>query len=274
MKIFKLDCPYCGANLECKDGLDSFYCMYCGGKVMLEGMSKDAYIAKVKIKKMEHDLEAATSYYNYETEMKNMEYEHESNLKKIEKEHEKLKIQTNHKQTIILISIMFSLVIISLIGLEIPFFVSRAKVHSLEKLETEIMQDIADKDYDSALFKANQLYYDSDWSSKEKEAWDAKRENYIGIILDKKRENDKKGIFIPAPDSSDNLEGEKYTKVKEMFTSAGFTNVLVKKSSEKKGLFDWKNTVEHITISGKSKFEADETFDKESQVIIYYYSKE
>ena len=55
MKMMRLRCPHCDANLETKDGLDIFYCTYCGGKIMLEGMSKQAYKARVSFKQMEHE---------------------------------------------------------------------------------------------------------------------------------------------------------------------------------------------------------------------------
>ena len=49
-----ITCPHCGAALEPKDDLDTFFCVYCGGKVTLTGLSDAAYHAKVQIKEMEH----------------------------------------------------------------------------------------------------------------------------------------------------------------------------------------------------------------------------
>ena len=53
MKILK--CPNCNAALEIENGLDTFYCKYCGYKILLNGQSKAAYRAKTRIKEMEHD---------------------------------------------------------------------------------------------------------------------------------------------------------------------------------------------------------------------------
>lgn len=57
MEIKQLKCPSCGATLDAKDGLDTFYCMYCGNLVVTTGRDKAAYKAKAVIKKSELDLE-------------------------------------------------------------------------------------------------------------------------------------------------------------------------------------------------------------------------
>ena len=54
MELKSLFCPNCGASLEVEDGLDTFFCKYCGYKILLQGQSKAAYDAKVRVKHMEH----------------------------------------------------------------------------------------------------------------------------------------------------------------------------------------------------------------------------
>ncbi len=54
MELKSLFCPNCGASLEIEDGLDTFFCKYCGYRIMLQGQSKAAYDAKVRVKHMEH----------------------------------------------------------------------------------------------------------------------------------------------------------------------------------------------------------------------------
>ena len=54
MELKSLNCPNCGANLDVENGLDTFYCKYCGYKIVIDGQSDAAYDAKVKIKDMEH----------------------------------------------------------------------------------------------------------------------------------------------------------------------------------------------------------------------------
>ena len=57
MEVNQLKCPSCGATLDLKDGLDTFYCMYCGNLVVTTGRDKAAYKAKADIKKSELNLE-------------------------------------------------------------------------------------------------------------------------------------------------------------------------------------------------------------------------
>lgn len=54
MSLKSLYCPNCGASIENEDGLDTFFCKYCGYHIILEGQSKAAYEAKVRVKNMEH----------------------------------------------------------------------------------------------------------------------------------------------------------------------------------------------------------------------------
>ena len=46
MNMIQLKCPNCGADLEVEDSLDSFFCKYCGTKILLDGQSSTAYTAK------------------------------------------------------------------------------------------------------------------------------------------------------------------------------------------------------------------------------------
>ena len=53
MKLSSLSCPNCGASVEIEDGIDTFFCKYCGYKIILEGQSDAAYRAKTKVKRMD-----------------------------------------------------------------------------------------------------------------------------------------------------------------------------------------------------------------------------
>ena len=46
MNLIQMKCPNCNANLEVEDGIDSFFCRYCGTKIMVQGQSNAAYTAK------------------------------------------------------------------------------------------------------------------------------------------------------------------------------------------------------------------------------------
>ena len=55
MELKSLYCPNCGAAVTPVDGLDTFYCQYCGYQIHLDGMSDEAYKAHTKVKQMEHE---------------------------------------------------------------------------------------------------------------------------------------------------------------------------------------------------------------------------
>jgi len=148
------------------------------------------------------------------------------------------------------------------------------KVAYLQQLEIEIEADIKSGDYDSALIKANRLYCDDNWSSEQTAAWHAKREAFIKIIEDKKREADLKdpsNLFMPAASSS--FKGKKYVDVVDQLKGLGFTNVTTQVASKSPGLFDNNDTVEHILVGGKTEFTSEDYFNKGTPIIVYYYSK-
>ena len=55
MELKSLYCPNCGAAVTPVDGLDTFYCQYCGYQIHMDGMSDEAYKARTKVKQMEHE---------------------------------------------------------------------------------------------------------------------------------------------------------------------------------------------------------------------------
>lgn len=54
MKIVQLKCPNCGASLEAEDGLETFFCKYCGQKIILSEQSNAAIGAKMLNNFLEH----------------------------------------------------------------------------------------------------------------------------------------------------------------------------------------------------------------------------
>lgn len=53
MEFIQMKCPNCNADLEVDEGIDSFYCKYCGTKILVEGQSKHVVNAKAKIHMMD-----------------------------------------------------------------------------------------------------------------------------------------------------------------------------------------------------------------------------
>ena len=83
--------------------------------------------------------------------------------------------------------------------------------------------------------------------------------------------NDPEVVFMPTDSSA--FEGKAYTDVVDQLKGLGFTNITVQASAEKPGLFKKKDTVEHILIGGKTSFDTEDYFKKDTPIIIYYYKK-
>lgn len=264
MKMISLKCPHCNADLDVENGLDTFFCKYCGGKIMLEGMSKAAYKARIHEKDIihkEHILE-----------------------KEIEQERYKMAYASKEKHKDWLKSILvpsLALILAFLFLILFPNYMHSSgkkeheqKIEQLLALEAEVEQAYLDGNYEEALFKANQLYCDDGWSTEERNVWDKKRNTYISMIEEKMQEeelSDPNNIFMSV--SSEDLTGEDIYEVQSMLVSLGFTNISLEPAFEKANLFNKENTVEHIVIGGKAEFTVEDYFDKDSIIIIYYYSK-
>lgn len=164
MELKSLHCPNCGATLDVEDGLDTFFCKYCGHKILLEGQSKAAYEAKVHIKNMEH----------------------EERLQDKRDLHERYKMEFEQKD-----QIKSFLIICSIFGAIIALFsimslfgnagVKRQE-RELQAIVDQIMIDIENEDFAEAYVKANSLYWDDSWTSKGEEKWDATRKEVIKQI--------------------------------------------------------------------------------------------
>ena len=53
MEFVQMKCPNCNADLDIDEGIDSFYCKYCGTKILVNGQSKHVVNAKAKIRMMD-----------------------------------------------------------------------------------------------------------------------------------------------------------------------------------------------------------------------------
>ena len=80
MKLITLKCPNCGADIEIENGIDTFYCKYCGYKIILDGQSDAAINAKVRIKEVESNERVTRERLYLEREEKK-----EGNLKFVRK---------------------------------------------------------------------------------------------------------------------------------------------------------------------------------------------
>ena len=164
MELKSLFCPNCGASLDVEDGIDTFFCKYCGYKIMLQGQSKAAYEAKVRVKHMEHreriqEKNNAQERYRMETARKEQKWA--------------LIVCFG-----ILGAIMALCLIISLVGNA----GADKQEQELQAIVDEIMIDIENEDFAAAYVKANSLYWDDSWTSEGEDKWDATREEIIKQI--------------------------------------------------------------------------------------------
>lgn len=263
MRMIKLNCPNCNAGLEAEENLDVFYCKYCGTKIIMSGMSKEAYKSRVRMKQMEHDERMKDKDH----EQERYRYEYAAREKNKER---KFGFWNEN------IPMLFFLILI--VGGGTALFSFERKMDkvdaTLQQVEAEVEKSIQESDFDTALLKANQLRYDKSYSSEEAKLWDEKRENYIQIISDKQRSKDLKdpdNIFVSADYKS--FQGRNLDEVKTEFEKMGFTNVSAQPASKKAGWLDKAESVEHILIGGKSEFTEEDYFNKDTPIVIYYYEK-
>jgi len=162
MKLSAIKCPNCGSSLEIEDGIDTFFCKYCGEKIMMEDMSASAYKAKTKLKKMEHDERMADKKYAHEKEMEKM----------------------NSLHTLLPVFIFFAVtILIWAIALGSAKHASNKEIKELDKLIVEIQGDIKNGDYDTAYIKAQSVKTTSDWSHEIDEKYDNIRKELINQII-------------------------------------------------------------------------------------------
>ena len=171
MELKSLYCPNCGASLDIEDGLDTFFCKYCGYKIRLEGQSKYAYEAKVRVKNMEHK-ERLQDKHDAQERYK-LEYEKKS-----------------EKRAAIITFSCFGAVFI-LIGLLYLF--GNAGVakqeRELQAIVDQIMVDIENEDFAEAYVKANSLYWDDSWTSEGKDKWNATRKEILKQIKEAEKKS-------------------------------------------------------------------------------------
>lgn len=186
MKTYALKCPNCNGDLSVEDGLDTFFCMYCGYKIMLEGQSDAAYRAKTRIKGMEHDERMADKKYAHER------YKIEQSAKQ---EHSKTKMG-------ILVAVAC---IIGYLVIFVGYFGSAEKKsiqqeEQLQALVEEVMMDIENEDFDTAYIKAQSIKYTADWSSEIEDKWDNIRKEVIDQIIKEEKEATGSSLHKPEKD--------------------------------------------------------------------------
>ena len=183
MSTFKtLKCPECGAILINEEELDTFYCKYCGSKVVMEGQDANVIKAKTRIKAMKHK---ETLEENRQRAAQTIT---ETKLKfKAEKEER----DNKNRRITIFIGIAFFTFIIMLC-----LFMSSntsnqndKKIEQLNKTLAEIRIDVANKQYDEALLKAYGMTVEDLLFDDSKREWQKNKEDIIHFIEAEKSAN-------------------------------------------------------------------------------------
>ena len=164
MELKSLFCPNCGASLEVEDGLDTFFCKYCGYKILLQGQSKAAYDAKVRVKHMEH----------------------KERLQEKRDAQERYRMEFEQKSERRTFAIFFGycgvIIAMCLIILAVGDSGVKKQEQELQTIVNQIMIDIKNEDFAAAYVKANSLYWDDSWTSEGEDKWDATRKEIIKQI--------------------------------------------------------------------------------------------
>lgn len=164
MELKTLCCPDCGATLEIEDGLDTFFCKYCGHKFVLTGQSKAAYEAKVHAKQMEHeerlqDKKDAQERYRMESKQK------------------------SGRRTLALILGFLSFIICIIFIYSIIGSVNAKKQErELQAIVEQIMLDIENENFAAAYIKAESLQWNTKWTYEGEDKWRSIRWEIIDQI--------------------------------------------------------------------------------------------
>lgn len=250
-----ISCPSCGGTIETENGLDVFYCKYCGNKIILQNQSDTLISAKVRMKELEHYDRYAAQYLEHE--------EKESKRKFIR--------DLVGGEFSFLVWLGASLLLLVVLGALIAIPSHKEKVR-LQKIVEEVNELIEDEKYEEALRKANTIEY-TEGLEGDKKAWNKTRESLIERI-----ENLQKADFeahsIGVPLSSSAAKGKPYQDVVTAFEAAGFQNIDAIALPDKPGWFDKPGDVKSISVDGKTKFKSGAKFLPVAPVVINYYKEE
>ncbi len=150
MKLNKLTCPACGAIVTPEDGIETFYCMHCGSKLILEGQSDSVVKEKVRLRIVEEKL--AHERYKMKKKREDEEYEALGTI------------------ALIVLGIVAILIILLVSGIA-----GWSQNHKLDRLTSKVQAYIKKEDFDSARLEVNKIIY-SGSDSTQRKIWDKTRE--------------------------------------------------------------------------------------------------
>lgn len=167
MEFIQMKCPNCAADLDVENGLDSFYCKYCGTKIMIAGQSKHVLKAKTRMHVIDKLGDIQKEYHK--------------------RKEEEARQSSEQAKKALPWFIGFFIVMMALLCFSAFMMDSgrQKEERRLEAIYAEVQTDIAEGNYTDALVKANGLYY-TEGGSESRKKWDNIREGTIAIINDLK----------------------------------------------------------------------------------------
>ncbi len=164
MKLMALRCPNCGSRINGVDGLDTFYCKYCGYQIMMEDMSGAAYAAKTRVR----ELESEEDLYDMS----------------LAQERFKMKFQREEER-----HAMKWLMILLLACMSLLFFFAwqekkekQERQEELQGLVEDVMEYIDEGNFKKAYATAEQIKWDGGMFNSETRKWNKTRRRLIKEI--------------------------------------------------------------------------------------------
>lgn len=192
MNMFQLKCPNCSADLEVENGIDTFFCKYCGTKIVLDGQNPSIVRSKITAKVIDKAFDS-------KVEQASIASSERTTIEKIRSEERKESKKHGSKIwkiALIVFGILAALFLI--VASDLPRDIQYSLQHSayakqeaqeksaelnrLNDLFNEIQKDLEIKDYDSALIKTAGLRYSLSENSAEYRQWEATRTDLVNTI--------------------------------------------------------------------------------------------
>ena len=256
MNKFLMECPKCGASLEAEDELDSFFCKYCGAKILLDDATRREAMLRMK------------------------ELEFQRKQKELEADVEKHRINQTTKRKMmqlvadnIPLAFLFGMAFIGMIILCIMGMhdskVEKREEKRVQTIYEEAQEYYYSEDYDNALEKANMVIFDSSIDSDKAAAWNKKRNILISSIKEAK---DIEPQMIKMPEKADYYRGKDYKDVVTAMESLGYIDIsteYVTKKSVGNMFISSQETLE-VSINGTTDFKVGDEFPENATVVIRY----
>lgn len=233
---------------------------YAYQNLPVEKQLSDAWLSK-----MEQAYHKAKLTFGTEADFSKIQDIYDNKMKAIKK------VKKRNSRNIFLL-ISFFLFLFLLLGVESCYSTSKEekKERELNKIVDEVYEDIEKGDYDAALKKANDLYFDDGLSQSKADKWDEKRISIIGLINVKKTNKQGK---IKVNYSPKELKGMNYEKAEEILKLQGFTNIKLEKNDDLVlRILAKEDEVEKVTIDGDTDFKRDTYYMSNVEIIITYHT--